>query len=50
MLLKYKNYGDPTQTEKYTNITEISSCSNASNFIFYGRGNPAKLLKGINPL
>jgi len=28
--IKYKNSGDPTPIEKYTNITEISSCSNAS--------------------
>jgi hypothetical protein len=48
--LKYRNYGDHTLTARFINIIEISLCSNASNYISIVRGNPAKLLKGINPL
>jgi hypothetical protein len=41
--------GAPTPIEKYTSTTETLSCSNASNSHINSRGNPAKLLKGINP-
>jgi hypothetical protein len=48
--LKSNASGVATRTEKYTSTIEILFSSNASIDCFYIRGNPAKLLKGINPL
>jgi hypothetical protein len=50
LLLKFRNFGVPIPIERYIATIETLSCSSASNIFIYIRGNPAKLLKGINPL
>lgn len=49
LLRRYRNYGGVILIGKYTNIIETSYFSSASKKDVNIRGNPAKLLKGINP-
>ena len=49
MLQNCNGYGEHIRIGRSINTIEISLILSASNSIFNSRGDPAKLLKGINP-